>query len=67
MTMMFGFLFLVLLLGVGLWWFVQQQGNVNLGLGQPQQADPAEIARMRFARGEITKEQYDEILQTLRA
>jgi uncharacterized membrane protein len=67
MAMMLGSLFLVPLLGVGIWWLIQQQGNGNVGPKQPQQADPTEIARMRLARGEITKEQYEEILKTLRA
>ena len=62
--MMFGFLFFFVLIGVGVWWFAQQQGVQ--GPRPQQQSDPMDIARMRYARGEITKEQFDEISANLR-
>lgn len=63
--MMFGSLFFVLLVGAGIWWFIQQQQQGNMGPRPPQQGDPAEIARMRYARGEISQQELQVILRTL--
>ncbi|MHB9002527.1 MAG: SHOCT domain-containing protein [Coriobacteriia bacterium] len=64
--MMFGWFFIPILLGLGFWWLVQQQ---QYGGGRtpfpPRRDDPVEIARMRYAHGEISKEQYEEIRRTL--
>lgn len=63
--MMFGGLALLVLLGFGLWWFMQQQNGDGPNTPPSAHDDPAEIARLRYARGEISKEQYDEIRRTL--
>ena len=63
--MMFGPLFLFALLGIGVWWFVQQQQFGSTRINPPQQSDPITIARMRYARGEITEQEFAEILETL--
>jgi putative membrane protein len=51
-------------------WAVRTWGGPSHHAAQPPSAtpprDPAcDIARERYARGEITKEQYDEICRTL--
>ncbi len=42
-------------------WIVHSVGG---GRG-PSRVDPVEIARERYARGEITREQFEEIRRTL--
>jgi uncharacterized membrane protein len=63
--MMFGSLFFFVLFGMGLWWLVQQQQQGGLGPHPPQQSDPIEVARMRYARGDITREEYEQIRSVL--
>ena len=52
-------------------WAVRQLSGTGHGTahkefpGQTPIEDPCEIVRMRYARGEITKEQYEEMCRTL--
>jgi putative membrane protein len=54
--------------GIGLLaWLARRAGTTELGLALPwlgsgPQASPREILQARYARGEITREQYLEIL-----
>jgi uncharacterized membrane protein len=63
--MMFGSFFLIILLGAGFWWLMQQQGGSGMPPLGPRREDPLEIAKMRYARGEIDKEEYQEIRSRL--
>jgi putative membrane protein len=56
--MMFGWLIIPLLLILAVWYF--NQGNVKWP-GQPdQQNSSLETLKKRFARGEISREEYEE-------
>jgi len=61
------------MLGGGLFWLLVIVGGAALiawlaGQGQPQSRDSAlEILRQRYARGEITKEQFDQMRRDLGA
>jgi putative membrane protein len=73
--MFLGLIFLVLflvLLGaliVGAIWLVSRgsgSGGFNLGQQDPRaKADPLEILRQRYARGEITREEYQAMREDL--
>jgi len=51
----------------GLVWFVQvmARGASGTGGGRPGVETPLEIAKRRFASGEITKDQFEDIRRTL--
>jgi uncharacterized membrane protein len=62
-TLLFGLLFLAGLVLLVVWAARRSSGPPA---GQAQASDAAlDTARRRFASGEITKEQYDEIQRTL--
>jgi putative membrane protein len=51
-------------------WAVRQftgpgHGSSQMPPGQPPRDQACETARLRYAKGEITKEEYDEICRTL--
>lgn len=67
--MIIGFVFWVLVV-VGLIWLIvwavrkAGQGNMTSTL-PPVNQSPKDIAQMRYARGEITREQYQALLEDL--
>jgi uncharacterized membrane protein len=70
---MMGLSFL-LIVGVGLWFLYEQRdklagisGNSALAVGRPygSPASAENIARERYARGEIDQAQYEDIMATL--
>jgi putative membrane protein len=62
----FGLVLVGLIIG-GLVWFVQSmsRGESRLGSGQTAAETPLEILKHRYAAGEITKEQFEEMKRTL--
>lgn len=46
-------------------WAVRTMSHSGGGAGKPPVDDACNIARTRYAKGEITKEQYEEICRTL--
>jgi hypothetical protein len=54
---------LLALVGAGLFLYFQNRGE--LPWSKPDEEDPLEIARRRYARGEISSEQFDEIKRNL--
>ena len=55
--------FLLALVGAGLYLYFRNRGE--LPWSEKDEEDPVEIARRRYARGEITSEQFDEIKRNL--
>ncbi len=63
----FGFMFLPMLLFWGaVIWLVVTLVNSASKSGQEESGSPLEILKKRFARGEITKRQYEEMKKELR-
>lgn len=62
------FLFLVLVVAgvAAIIWFASQRSGAP-GAGQQPEEDPLEILRRRYARGEITREEYNDMRQDLGA
>lgn len=56
--------FWAIFVGLVVWGIKQFSGN--RGAVSPKEATPIEIAQMRLARGEISREQFEEIRETLR-
>ena len=62
------FLFIIGLLIVGLlvWGIIAvSRGSRPMGMGPMHSQGPLDIAKERYAKGEITKEQFDEIKKGL--
>lgn len=61
-SMFMGFSFLVILIAIviAIAVFMRREDRDRSG------PEPVDIAKQRYARGEITKEQYDQILKDLR-
>jgi putative membrane protein len=65
---LFGLFGLLVLAGVVLlvvWAVRAMSGSAHHQAGTPSGEDACSIAKVRFAKGEITKEQYEEICKTL--
>lgn len=48
-------------------WLVSRSANPDWGRRSDQGDNPLEIARRRYARGEITKDEYDRLKKDLSA
>ncbi len=60
--------FWVLIIGGAVWWVVTLARGTATNAHPPGSAQtPLEILRMRYAKGEITKEQFDEMKRDLGA
>lgn len=46
-------------------WFIVRATRRGTGGGGPERGAPLDIARERYAKGEITKEQFDQIKRDL--
>ena len=64
-----GMLLFWLLIIVGVIWLFQSSRNKSQTSGEApaQLASPLDVLKLRYARGEITKEQYEEMKNTLGA
>jgi putative membrane protein len=63
--MVFGMIWMVIFWGAVVWLIVWGIGQVSGG-GRRRDDDPIEIAKRRYARGEITREQFDQLQRDLR-
>ena len=63
--MLFGGIWMVLFWGAIIWAIVWGIGQVTGGSRRGDD-DPLEIARRRYARGEITREQFEQLQRDLR-
>ncbi|GBD88275.1 hypothetical protein BMS3Abin03_02210 [bacterium BMS3Abin03] len=64
--MWFGWIFGLVILGLVIWaivFFARNSGNSQNQL--PREEDALEILKKRFARGEINKEQFEQMKQDL--
>ena len=59
-------LILVLVVFFGIAWLVRRSFSTNQGNLEVMQSKPDEILRVRYARGEITRDQYLQILDDLK-
>ena len=63
--MVFGGIWMVIFWGAIIWLVIWGVGQVSGG-GRRSEDTPLEIARTRYARGEITREQFEQLQQDLR-
>ncbi len=62
--MLFGGIWMLLFWGAIIWLIVWGIGQVSGG-GRRREDDPLEIARRRYAHGEITHEQFEQLQRDL--
>lgn len=62
--MLFGGIWMLLFWGAIIWLIVWGVSRLAGG-ARPAEDEPLEIARRRYARGEITREQYEQLRQDL--
>lgn len=62
----FGWIFGLLILGL-VFWVIMDRTGMNRIRGNNERQDAINILRMRFANGEITREQYEQIKKDLQA
>jgi len=63
---LFMFIIGLLILGLLVWGIIAiTRGGHPMGMGQPRGQAALDIAKERYARGEITKDQFDEIKKGL--
>lgn len=62
--MIFGMLWMVIFWGAIVWLIIWGIGQVSGG-GRRSEDTPLEIARTRYARGEITREQFEQLRRDL--
>ena len=63
--MIFGMFWMVIFWGAIIWLVIWGVGQASGG-GRRSDDTPLEIARTRYARGEITREQFEQLQQDLR-
>lgn len=66
--MIISMVFWIIVIGGLVWliiWAVRRTGSGNYQGNLPSAPSPKEIAQLRYARGEITREQYQQILEDL--
>ncbi|ADJ26568.1 Protein of unknown function DUF2078, membrane [Dehalogenimonas lykanthroporepellens BL-DC-9] len=61
----FMFLFGIIIIGLIVWGFYTLNKNGSVSVGTPARRDPLDIARERYARGEITAEEFENIRKNL--
>ena len=59
-------LVLVLVVFFGIVWLIRRSFSTNQGNLVVTQSNPDEILRVRYARGEITRDQYFQIMEDLK-
>ena len=62
--MVFGMIWMVIFWGAVIWLVIWGVGQVSGGARRSEDT-PLEIARARYARGEITREQFEQLRQDL--
>jgi len=55
---------IIILVALLIFFIVKSQQQTGLGSSSPQE-DPMEIAKRRYARGEITREEFEKIKRDL--
>ncbi len=57
----------ILVIGLIVWGVVSytRNGTVNVGGGTPSRREPLDIVRERYAKGEITKEEFETIKKNI--
>ncbi len=62
---MFIFLLLLVAIGFAAYWFFRRRGGGSLFESERKQ-EPLEIARRRYASGEISRQEFEQIKQDLK-
>ena len=64
--MWFGWIFWVIIIGIIIWLLINQSGrNRNQNQINPHNESHLDILKKRYAKGEITKEQFDQMKKDL--
>lgn len=63
--MWFGWIFWILLIVLVIWLVVNQNNKNKQILNNPQSESALDILKKRYARGEISKEQFDQMKKDL--
>ncbi len=63
--MWFGWIFWIILIALVVWLFVNQNNKNKQPFNNPQSESPLDILKKRYAKGEITKEQFDQMKKDL--
>jgi putative membrane protein len=66
-TGFFGFLGWAVLIGLIVWLVTRASGRGHDQPRRPESQDALDIARLRYARGDISKEEFEEIKRNLAA
>ncbi|MCK9363353.1 MAG: SHOCT domain-containing protein [Syntrophales bacterium] len=61
--MFMGMILLIVLIAAAIWWFIRGAGNRNYG--QPQRETPLDILKKRYAKGEITQDEFEKTRKDL--
>lgn len=63
--MWFGWIFWILLIVLVVWLFINQNSRSKQNFNNPQSESPMDILKKRYAKGEITKEQFEQMKKDL--
>jgi putative membrane protein len=65
MMMLFGLLVPILLIALFAYLLGWRPGNVQLPGNMPNRPEPLDVLKQRYARGEISREEYEQIRRDL--
>lgn len=61
----FGWIFWILIIVLVVWLVVNQNSRSKQNFNNPQSESPMDILKKRYAKGEITKEQFEQMKKDL--
>ena len=61
----FGWIFWIIIIGVVVWLVINQSKYRNVNQINPHLESPLDILKKRYAKGEINKEQFDQMKKDL--
>lgn len=64
--MWFGWIFWLIIIGIIVWFLINRSGQFrNQNQANPNPESPLDILKKRYAKGEITKEQFEQMKKDL--